>query len=366
MRIHFQALAKELAARGHRVVLIFDPQGKKLPDEIFDLTLPVYSWPTPRFRSITRVPFFIHLIKKYRPDCLIANFEVTNLMMRIGWLMRIPCRIAWIHSVKKQYSIDHNGSPHKYHLEPFGRRLVFKAATHITAVSRDSCEDTYRCLGGPRKKYKALYLSCPERDDTGYRPDPDGAIGMRLICPGRLVPSKGQEVLIRAAVILSKKYKNLKIEFAGNGPLRKELELLVKKLALSEVCFFTGMIGHEETIQKMAASYATVVPSLADAMPLVMAESFSVGTPVVGSNVNGIPEAVSDGLNGFLFPPGDAEALAQKIDLLLSNPVLRKSMKAASLRIFRERFSQKAIIPEQAAWFEEITSHAKSYGKISD
>lgn len=232
--------------------------------------------------------------------------------------------------------------------------MIFKMATHIAAISEDSLKDAALCLSEPLEKFKALYLSCPEKEAPSYRTNQDTAKDPRLICPGRLVRSKGQEVLIRAAAVLSKKYKNLKIEFAGGGPLRKELELLVKKLGLSEVCLFTGMIGHEETIQKIASAIATVVPSLADAMPLVMAESFSVGTPVVGSNVHGMPEAITDGLNGFLFPPGNADNLAQKIDTLLSNPDLQTRMKSESLRIFRERFSQKALIPGQADWLENI------------
>jgi hypothetical protein len=95
---HFVVLAKALVSRGHRVVLL-------APHRRLDLERPmgnpaIFTWPSDRPTKSRDASFLYWLIRRYRPDCLIANFGAVNLMNVVGKLMRVPCRAAWYHTVR--------------------------------------------------------------------------------------------------------------------------------------------------------------------------------------------------------------------------------------------------------------------------
>jgi glycosyltransferase involved in cell wall biosynthesis len=78
------------------------------------------------------------------------------------------------------------------------------------------------------------------------------------------------------------------------------------------------------------------------------------GTPVIGSNVGGIKYSVVDGKTGFLVPPNDPEALAAKVDLLISNNVLHQQMKKASIQRVKENFTWQKVAALVADLYKEI------------
>jgi glycosyltransferase involved in cell wall biosynthesis len=110
----------------------------------------------------------------------------------------------------------------------------------------------------------------------------------------------------------------------------------------------------------MAESALTVVPSRSEAFGLVVIESMAVGTPAVASAVGGIPEIIRDGVDGFLVPPDDPAALADKIGLLLSNAELRHKMGLNARERFLSRFEQSRVVKEQADWLEQIVAAGRS------
>jgi glycosyltransferase involved in cell wall biosynthesis len=83
-------------------------------------------------------------------------------------------------------------------------------------------------------------------------------------------------------------------------------------------------------------------------------ESMACGTPVIGSNVGGIKYSVVDGKTGFLVPPNDPEALAAKVDLLISNNVLHQQMKKASIQRVKENFTWQKVAALVADLYKEI------------
>ncbi|OGH95159.1 MAG: hypothetical protein A2039_09710 [Candidatus Melainabacteria bacterium GWA2_34_9] len=83
-------------------------------------------------------------------------------------------------------------------------------------------------------------------------------------------------------------------------------------------------------------------------------EAMSSGLPIISTPVGGTPEAVEDGVNGFLIQPGDYKALAEKIDLLASNKELREQMGQESFRIAKEKFDINIIINQLKELYEEV------------
>ncbi len=94
----------------------------------------------------------------------------------------------------------------------------------------------------------------------------------------------------------------------------------------------------------------------ADTFPNVVLEALACGTPVVATAVGGIPEQIEDGVTGFLTPPGDAEAMAARIEQLLNSSELRQRMGLQAAEVARRRFSLDRQVDEYLEWFGDIVS----------
>lgn len=132
----------------------------------------------------------------------------------------------------------------------------------------------------------------------------------RLVCIGRLCEQKGQLLLIRAAALLRDQGVPFQLVLAGDGDMRADIEAEIARLGLQAQVSITGWISGERVKQELLASRAMVLPSFAEGLPVVIMEAMALGRPVVSTYVAGIPELVTPGECGWLFPAGDVEALA--------------------------------------------------------
>ena len=98
------------------------------------------------------------------------------------------------------------------------------------------------------------------------------------------------------------------------------------------------------------------MPSRSDNCPLAAIESLAVGTPVVASQVGGIPEIVRDGLDGFLVPPENPAALAAKLEKVITDAELRRKLGGNARAGFLARFEQRNMVRDQADWLEELVA----------
>jgi glycosyltransferase involved in cell wall biosynthesis len=169
-----------------------------------------------------------------------------------------------------------------------------------------------------------------------------------VLCVSRIDPRKGQEYLIKAMAEVNKKHPDTTCIFIGNGSLTKkfigrtnrleELEAMVQDLGLGDKVRFLGKVSQEDLMKAYDACDMLVQPSINEGFGLVISEAMCFGKPVVGSNVGGIPEQITDGFNGLLFPTKDHMALAGRINRLIEDPELRKLMGDRGRHIACERF----------------------------
>ena len=155
---------------------------------------------------------------------------------------------------------------------------------------------------------------------------------------GRLVAHKGLEVLARAAASV----RDVRFVILGGNPRHQNGDALATLRAqMPPGTLFTGWLP--EPLPYMADLDVLVVPSLyPDPFPRTVIEALALGVPVVASRIGGIPEAVRDGREGFLVPPGDPAALAAHIALLAAQPALRREMAARAFSRAEARYSARA------------------------
>jgi glycosyltransferase involved in cell wall biosynthesis len=351
---HLMELSRTLAQRGHRVIILVGNHKKYLENHKTNPS--TYAWPSTRPTKLRDAIFLFKLIRYLKPDCLIANFASVNLMMLIGWLTRVPHRVCWYHTMSHQLAFDrqtNNISRWKQQFLQVRKRLIYSFATKIVAVSEAALRDVCHVFHIAKEKGLVFYNDLQD-------PLPLQGIenltspSFKLICVGRLFFSKGQDVLIRAIAQLVKDIPNFSLQFIGDGPIKSYLYNLVSELSLVDKCVFAGALSHAEVIKHLASSYVSMVPSRSEAFGLVVIESMAVGTPVVATNVGGIPEIVRDGLDGFLVPPDNPGEIAAKLLLLLKNPGLRATMAKNARQRFLEKFEQKNAVLLKANWLESL------------
>lgn len=137
---------------------------------------------------------------------------------------------------------------------------------------------------------------------------------------GRLVKEKGISQLIKALPKITSKVNRASLTIVGDGPQRKHLISLAKRLGIANKVDFVGRIPHEKVKEYYQKTNAVIIPSVwLDNSPNVVYEAFSAGRPVVASNRGGMSDFVKDGKTGFLFEPGNINELAEEIIMVLKD-----------------------------------------------
>jgi rhamnosyl/mannosyltransferase len=160
---------------------------------------------------------------------------------------------------------------------------------------------------------------------TGQVPNtPPSAVGPRkILFVGRLVPYKGLPHLLEATDLLVREGHDVKVEIAGRGPQRPELEEKVRVLGLGARVSFLGFVPDRSLGDLYRGADVTVVPSLGlmESSATTLEEASVCGSPVVGSDLPGAAETIpNDGHRGILVPPGNSAALADAIGRILRQP----------------------------------------------
>jgi N-acetyl-alpha-D-glucosaminyl L-malate synthase BshA len=140
----------------------------------------------------------------------------------------------------------------------------------------------------------------------------------------------------------------------GDGPDRGPAEQLVRQLKLTPHVSFLGKQNHVERLIPLA--HVLTMPSEMESFGLVALEAMACGVATVGTNVGGVPELITDGVNGFLEPVGDIAAQASRVVELLTDDDLHRRITAAGRARAIEQFSTDRIIPQYEEYYREVTA----------
>ena len=172
---------------------------------------------------------------------------------------------------------------------------------------------------------------------------------------GRLVATKGIEILLRAFHIALKSVPSAQLLIAGRGNDEESLRGLAATLGIAKNIIWLGHIDREQLEAKFDRAWVQVIPSLwSEPFGNVTTEAMMRGTAAIASAVGAQPEIVADGETGFLVPPGDIEALASKLTTLLSNRELAETMGENGRQRALNKFSEASRDRNFLAIYERI------------
>jgi colanic acid/amylovoran biosynthesis glycosyltransferase len=200
---------------------------------------------------------------------------------------------------------------------------LFSRADAITVLSEDMRADLVDA-GCPASKTHIQPL-CVDVDKFPYRErDRSDDEPVRILTVARFVEKKGLEYALRAVATLDDNY-DITYRIAGDGNRRDRIERLIEDLGLRDTVELLGWQTQSAIVEEMHDAHAFVLPSVTaengnkEGTPTVLLEAQATGLPVVSTYHAGIPEIVGDGTTGHLVPERDVDALADAIEMIITD-----------------------------------------------
>ena len=233
-------------------------------------------------------------------------------------------------------------------------RWAFGSSSAVVAVSEDTRRHMLESMALPDSSIRTIANGIPEPkgDPTG----PIAEFGLEedevvLLAVGNLTERKGHIVLLRALARIMAEGCAVpwRLIIAGEGDQRPVLEAFLTEHGLESRVHLPGHRSDIEDLQAVAS--VMIMPSLWEGLPLAVLEGMYAGNAVIGSETSGIPEAVREGVDGLLVPPGDDEALATAVRSLLEDADLRGRMGRSAYERAHARFSIERMMNDYEALY---------------
>jgi len=168
----------------------------------------------------------------------------------------------------------------------------------------------------------------------------------------QLIPRKGHRYLIAALPTILAQNRTLRVVFFGRGPMKEKLRQMVTAAGLDGVVQFAGF--RDDLVEILACLDLLVHPATMEGLGVSLLQTASAGVPIVASRAGGIPEAVRDGENGILVPPGDVGALGEAVGSLLADPERRRALGGRGRALMAREFSVGAMVDGNLAVYREL------------
>ena len=371
---YVRKLAEELTRGGDKVGIVC-PDDHKLPKiDTFEVKTPFpgvfqnhpdypkakkYSYMTSSEFSLYLFSYLqetIQAIDKFKPD--IIHVQHASFLVWIADYVKSVYDIPFVVSI---HGPDLNSAIIDKRLRNLTKRSLVRASK-IFPNSLDTKNRFYAIFGEVfKRKTKTifpgvdleLYQSIKDTKliDKKYKLDNKKLV----IYVGRLDKEKGIDYLIKAAKDIQGE-----VYILGGGDYKAELEKLAAELKATNV-HFLGYFSKEyikELRQFYKRANVVVVPStVKEALGLVILEAMAAKTPVVASDIGGIPNIIKDGKTGYLVRPRSSKEIAEKVNLILQNDKLRCAMSERCFKLIEDKFTWEKAAGSMRASYEQALKH---------
>jgi glycosyltransferase involved in cell wall biosynthesis len=263
--------------------------------------------------SLPALPRAVRLARAMKPDVIHAHtlFFFSSVVAAVTAASIRKPLVLTVHVGP----VDRLPQPHRFLTRLYemtiGRALL-KRARRIICVSEDVAVHVRRLGASPGK----VTVIPNGVDATRYVPGiGSGAAEPVVICVGRLIFNKGQQVLLEALAKLHDEAVSFRLLLVGDGPMEQQLRRQAAELGIESVVEFAG--ARDDVAELLKRADIFVRPSFTEGMSLAVLEAMSAALPVVATDVAGSRELIRPGVDGLIVPPGDVPALAQALRAML-------------------------------------------------
>jgi glycosyltransferase involved in cell wall biosynthesis len=317
-------------------------------------------------RDLVAVFRLARLIRAERPQILHTHTA------KAGAIGRLAALVAGPHGPPIVVHTFHGHVLHGY-FDPLRtgvfrllERFLARTSTALIAVSPQVRDDLVSLHVAPAKKFTVVRLGI-ELDERVAIDDEMGAEARRVmgIPPerftvgwvGRMTGVKRTDDVVRAFAALRARGVDACLCIVGDGPDREQIERCAHELGVIRDCLF---LGYQEDVARFFAVFdAFVLSSVNEGTPVVAIEALAAARPVVATRVGGVPDVVTDGVDGFLVEPGDVEALAERLERLALDPGLRRAMGEAGRARVLPRYAVARLIDDIDRLYRSLLEAAR-------
>jgi glycosyltransferase involved in cell wall biosynthesis len=213
--------------------------------------------------------------------------------------------------------------------------------------------DRGACIIVLSERWRTWMTNVTENRRVVCIPNPAPTVAERPLSPrtnivlflGRLERRKGIFDLLDAIAALRADIPDIRLVCAGDGDLGS-VARYAERLRIGDVVSLPGWVGPAERQSLMNLAAVYVLPSYAEGLPVSLLEAMAAGLPVAATSVGGVLDVIADGINGFLFAPGDSATLQRLLLRLMHDRELGKRMALAARETVRLRFSAERVLAQ--------------------
>lgn len=249
------------------------------------------------------------------------------------------------------------------HSEPWLRDAypeVFALAARVHCVSSAIAKAAKEYGLEPSK----VFINHPSVDIAAFSPSsqPDAAkreAPFTIVSSGRLHWIKGYQFGLMAARRLVEKGLSFRYLIVGDGPDKDELLFTIKSMRLEDVVELPGRLPRDDVRRILTRADVFLLTSLAEGVSNSVVEAMAMEVPIVTTDVGGMSEVVRDGVEGYLVPPCDDEAVAERVERLFNDAELRRQMGRSGRERVIESFGLDSYLSRFIAFYESVLSDSK-------
>lgn len=324
-------LCRAQRAAGHDVSICaysrLGPIGEQLAAEGVSIYVPGEAHP-----GKTMLRYLAHF-RRIRPDVVHCHNPAPTLQAALpARLAGVPCVVSTRHSLVEP--------PYDRSAEIKFNSIARLACNWIVGICDITCANLRGTPFAAKNKIVRIYNGV----DALQRVVPPAELvsaacsrPFTLLFVGRLAPIKDLKTLIRAFAVTLSTLPNLRLWIVGDGPVRSELEALTAELGVEPAVRFWGQ--RMDTQGFFSTADCFVMSSISEGLPMSLLQAMSLGVPAITTDVGGMAEVLRLSVNGLLPPVGDAQAYAEAILEMASDPALRARLSANALTAFFQHFT---------------------------
>lgn len=295
--------------------------------------------------------------RNWKPDILHIQGYTTTLLFAI----------EWAHSRNLPVIYEEHQTPDPQFNWWMGFEKTINLADRVIAVSEKSAQG----LRDVCKVTRPIVVRGPLLPDPfpgGWRKVYQRSLNnpFTITTVARLYITKGLTYLLDAMAMMQKKHSRIEFKVYGDGDLREELLAKAESLGLNGKQIFLGAFTSRDELHRiMEDTDIFLMSSVLEGQPLAVVEAMAYGCPIVTTNVGGISELIEDNVNGLLCPPENPECLVEKIERLLSDPMLRERLgRAARVAYERSPFEAKSVSEHFMLVYSAVLEERKKIGLV--
>jgi glycosyltransferase involved in cell wall biosynthesis len=312
-------------------------EGSKLAARIQSLKLPLSTLPFSSEFSLASLYRLVKIRRQFNPDIIHAHDSRTLGLVAI--LKAMGERVKLVAARRVPFHIRRN---------PFWKFKYQRQTDKIIAVSKFILELLIE-EGVQREKIQLVYDGFPfdslrvQSDRSASRRRYGVAEDELLVGTiGQFSPEKGHEFLIRGFKKVWEIHSHARLIIVGGGALRESYRRLIDELQLHEQVILPGFVP--DLGEVFSALDLFVFPSLEEGLGSTLLMAMAHQVPICASRTGGIPELVVEGQTGFLFPPGDAQSLADTVLHALESPQIAQSLSGNGFRLVEAQFPVERMV----------------------